>query len=187
MMRWQPFQARFHLKQKHQPVRPALETMFADQAVRFNLPGRQRKAGFFFMRFAAGADVGDSPDVHFQPFPPTIQTPQAKVWAPARASMQRALHRARRSIQAAWRLCRAKISGILFYWLADFAILNQEQPAEGVITTFVGILKGSRIPVMADPSNRNVLSKIASNECRDRERCRAYLSGGHWCGYLAHF
>src|ERR1017187_2280360 len=60
----QCFQTRLYLEQKHQPVRPALEAVFADEAGQVQIFWAQRQAGFL-MRFAAGADVGRLTDVHF--------------------------------------------------------------------------------------------------------------------------
>src|ERR1039457_4744695 len=42
----QCFQARLDLEQKHQPVRPALEAVFADEAGQVQIFGAQRQAGF---------------------------------------------------------------------------------------------------------------------------------------------
>ena len=72
----QCFQARFYLEQKHQPVRPALEAVFADEAGQVQIFGAQRQAGFL-VRLAAGAGVGRFAAVHFQ-FPAT-GTPQTAV------------------------------------------------------------------------------------------------------------
>ena len=72
----QGFQAGFHLEQKHQPMRLALETVFADQAGQVQISRLQRHAGFL-VRFAAGADVRRFADVHLQ-FP-AAGAPQAAV------------------------------------------------------------------------------------------------------------
>src|ERR1017187_1580556 len=72
----QCFQTRLYFKQKHKPVRPALEAVFADEAGQVQIFGAQRQAGFF-VRLAAGAGVGRFAAVHFQ-FP-TTGTPQTAV------------------------------------------------------------------------------------------------------------
>jgi hypothetical protein len=50
-------QLRLHLEQKHQPMRLALETVFADEAGEMQVARGELLAGFF-VRLAAGAGVG---------------------------------------------------------------------------------------------------------------------------------
>lgn len=54
---WERLQLRLHLEQKHQPVRLALETMFADEAGEMQIARGELLAGFL-VRFATGASVG---------------------------------------------------------------------------------------------------------------------------------
>jgi len=72
----QCFQARLDLEQKHEPVRPALVTVLADEAGQMQIFRPQRQPGFL-MRFAAGASVGRFAAVHFQL--PTAGAPEAAV------------------------------------------------------------------------------------------------------------
>ena len=65
-MRWrQRLQFHSHFKQEHQPVRPALITMFADNAGQMQIRGVDFDAELL-CRFAAGARVGRFADIHFQ-------------------------------------------------------------------------------------------------------------------------
>jgi len=61
----QCFQARFHLKQEHQPVRLALEAVFADETGQVQIFGAQA-TGRFPRALRGGAGVGRFADVHFQ-------------------------------------------------------------------------------------------------------------------------
>lgn len=54
---WEHFQLRLHLEQKHQPMRLALETVFADEAGEMQIARAELLAGFL-VRFATGAGVG---------------------------------------------------------------------------------------------------------------------------------
>ena len=54
---WERRQLRLHLEQKHQPMRLALETVFADEAGEVQISRGELLAGFL-VRFAAGAGVG---------------------------------------------------------------------------------------------------------------------------------
>jgi hypothetical protein len=65
-----------YLKQKHQPVCPALETVFTHHAGQMQIRRCKRHTNLL-LRFAAGAGVRRFPDVHFQ-FP-AARTPKATV------------------------------------------------------------------------------------------------------------
>ena len=73
------FQLRFQLEQKHQPVRVALETVFAHETGEVEIRWQKLPAEFL-VRLAGGADVGRFADLRVE-FP-ARRTPEAKVGLP---------------------------------------------------------------------------------------------------------
>ena len=63
--RWERFQFRLQLEQKHEPVRLTLKTMFAHQSREMEIR-RQEFQPKLLVRFAGGADVGGFPEVSLE-------------------------------------------------------------------------------------------------------------------------